>query len=55
MQKEVVLCTVWNYYVYMTVYVQYYLYTVKPLFNESLGDWFSYIRSRFSLNGGYAK
>jgi hypothetical protein len=29
--------------------------TVKPLFNESLGDWFSYTKSRFSLNGGYAK
>jgi hypothetical protein len=29
--------------------------TVKPLFNESLGIGFSYIKSRFLLNGGYAK
>jgi hypothetical protein len=29
--------------------------TLKPLFNESLGTGFSYTKSRFSLNGGYAK
>jgi hypothetical protein len=29
--------------------------TVKPSFNESLGDWFSYSKLRFSLNEGYAK
>jgi hypothetical protein len=28
---------------------------VKPLFNEPLGDWFSYTKLRFSLNGDYVK